>query len=296
MMFRPQGFLCNTRRDIFQWGGLPQPPLIHVGRQPLIPLVQQPLIQASFTHTKRKKRELSHLYIPGGTPAPRITLKPSEINWVLPKFEPLKIDVHTFDGVKVDEMELPREIFGVPIRPDILQRTVKWQLAKRRKGLAKAKDRKEVRGSGRKHHQQKKTGRARAGSRRAPNWRGGGVSHGPRRRSFAFKLPKKVLRLGLRVALSAKYTANKLRVVQDTELVSHKTKNLRGIFTKNGWKSALIVVGREPNWNLQRASGNISKHFEILPALGLNCYSILRREMLVLSKQSFEYIIHLLKP
>jgi large subunit ribosomal protein L4 len=113
--------------------------------------------------------------------------------------------VTTWGDDTVDTISLHTDVWGVPLRVDILQRVVRWQLAKRRRGTAKAKTRAEVSGGGRKPRPQKGQGASRQGSIRAPQWRGGGRVFPPRPRSFAFRIPKHVRRLALRVALATKY-------------------------------------------------------------------------------------------
>ena len=186
-------------------------------------------------------------------------------------------------GEKLGIIQLSDFVFGARPRIDILHRVVVWQRAKRRAGTAKVKDRSEVRGGGRKPRPQKGTGRARQGSIRAPHWRGGGVVHGPRGpKSYAYTLPKKVRRLGLRTALSVKFAQGDLEVVDSLRIDSHKTKTVTSILAKHGWKSVLFVDGGEVDRNFCLASSNIQK-VDVLPSIGLNVYSILLRDALVLT-------------
>lgn len=186
-------------------------------------------------------------------------------------------------GEKLGILELHNFVFGARPRIDILHRVVVWQRAKRRAGTAKVKDRGEVRGGGRKPRRQKGTGTSRQGSIRAPHWRGGGVVHGPRGPvSYEYTLPKKVRRLGLRTALSVKFSQGDLHVVDSLQLKSHKTKDFVSVLDKHGWKSVLFVDGGEVDTTMCRASANVQK-VDVLPSRGLDVYSILLRDTLVLT-------------
>ena len=184
---------------------------------------------------------------------------------------------------KLGIVDLHHFVFGARPRIDILHRVVVWQRAKRRAGTAKVKDRGEVRGGGRKPRRQKGSGRSRQGSIRAPHWRGGGVVHGPRGPvSYEYTLPKKVRRLGLRTALSVKFSQGDLHVVDSLQLESHKTKDFVSVLEKHGWKSVLFVDGGEVESNMCRVSANVPK-VDVLPSQGLDVYSILLRDSLVLT-------------
>lgn len=186
-------------------------------------------------------------------------------------------------GQKLSIVDLNEKVFGAPPRIDILHRVVVWQRAKIRAGNAKTKDRGEVRGGGRKPHRQKGTGKARLGSIRAPHCRGGGVVHGPRGpTSYNYTLPKKVRRMGLRTALSVKYAQGDLSIMDSFDTSSHKTKTFTSLMQLHNWDSLLLVDGGEVNTNLCRATSNLQK-VDVLPSKGLNVYSILLREKLVLS-------------
>merc|ERR1711871_1373746 len=187
-------------------------------------------------------------------------------------------------GEPVGQVSLSEDIFGIPPRNDILQRVVRWQLAKRRRGLAKTKARGEVSGGGKKPWKQKGTGRARAGSIRSPLWRGGGRTHGPRGdRDWSHKLPKKVRKLGLKAALSTKLRENRLVVVDSLQMESYKTADYVSVLNEFEWKSALFIEGDDED-NLNAKTGLNNVHYaDILPSRGANVYSILRRDMLVLT-------------
>jgi large subunit ribosomal protein L4 len=179
--------------------------------------------------------------------------------------------------------------FRSPIRADLLQRVVVWQLAKRRQGTAKSKNRAEVSGTGKKAAPQKGRGKARVGSRRAPQFRHGGRAFPKRPRSFDFTLPVHVRRLGLAHALSAKAQSGKLVVVEGAAELSGKSKELQAILDKMGWRSVLIVAGSSVPETLARAAFNLPS-VDVLPQQGLNVYDILRREHVALSIDALEYL------
>jgi large subunit ribosomal protein L4 len=200
----------------------------------------------------------------------------------------MQAELRTLDDTSAGTIELADEVFGLAPRADILQRVVSWQLAKRRQGTHKVKSRSEVRATGSKVWRQKGTGRARHGSRRAPIFKGGGVAHGPQVRSHDIELPKKVRKLGLKVALSAKQAAGELVVLNEAKLAEPKTRAFAKQLDKLGWSSVLIVDGGAAfDANLVRASRNIVG-VQLLPSKGANVYDILRRDKLVLTKAAVE--------
>jgi len=185
----------------------------------------------------------------------------------------------------VGEVELSDAVFGVEVRPDILQRVVLWQLAKRRAGTHDVKNRGEIARTGAKLYKQKGTGRARHGSRRANIFKGGGRAFGPTPRDHATDLPKKVRALGLRCALSAKAKDGKLVVLDDARLGEAKTKALAGRLAGLGIASAVIVTGAEVERNFGLAARNLPL-IDVLPSQGANVYDILRRDTLVLTTEA----------
>ena len=199
----------------------------------------------------------------------------------------MKADVQTLAAKKSGTVDLSDHIFGLEPREDILQRMVRYQLAKRQAGTHKTKSRGEINRTGAKFGRQKGGGRARHGSRRAGIFVGGAKAFGPRVRSHAFDLPKKVRALALRHALSAKANAGELIVLDKTETKSPKTKDLKGAFDKLGLENALIIDGAEVNENFAKAAGNIM-NVDVLPVQGINVYDILRRHKLVLTKAAVE--------
>lgn len=206
----------------------------------------------------------------------------------------MKCDVISLENKKVGSIDLDDGVFGAPVRTDILSRMVNWQLAKRRAGTHKVKTLGEVRGSTAKPFRQKGTGRARQGSTRAPQMRGGGVAHGPVVRSHAIKLPKKVRKLALKSALSAKQAEGKLVVLDDAKSKSPKTKDLAASVKKLGWQSALVIAGGEIDSNFALAARNIVG-LDVLPTQGANVHDILRRDTLVLTKDAVASLVERLK-
>jgi large subunit ribosomal protein L4 len=192
----------------------------------------------------------------------------------------MQVDIKTLNNGVAGTAELPDEIFAATPRTDIIARVVHWQLQKRRAGTHKVKGMGEVSGTTKKPYKQKGTGNARQGSLRAPQFRTGGIVHGPVVRDHGYDLPKKVRRLGLISALSQKQAEGKL-VVVDSVATSPKTKELAAKLKALGWTSTLFIDGSVDE-NFARASANIHK-VDVLPAIGANVYDILHHEMLVLT-------------
>lgn len=189
-------------------------------------------------------------------------------------------EIYNIDNVKVGDIELNDELFAVPVNPHIIHEVVRMQLAGRRAGTACTKTRTEVRGGGKKPWRQKGSGRARAGSNTSPLWRGGGVAFGPKPRDYSFKLPKKVKKLGLRMALSSRFTDKLMLVLDGFSLDEIKTKKFLGVMNTLNIENALIVVP-ERNDLLERSSRN-AKGFKVVPTEGLNVYDILLHKHIVL--------------
>ncbi len=198
----------------------------------------------------------------------------------------MKLDVITLDGGKAGSIDLDDAIFANEPRRDILHRMVTYQLAKRRSGNHKTKTRAEVKATSKKMYRQKGTGGARHGNKAAPQFRGGGVAHGPRVRSHAIDLPKKVRRMAMKHALSAKRLANELVVIDTAAVKEGKTKELVAAFGKLGWRNALIVDAVVDE-KFGRAARNIP-NVDVLPVVGANVYDILRRHKLVLTRAAVE--------
>jgi len=199
----------------------------------------------------------------------------------------MDIEVITLSGKNTGKLKVSDEIFGLDPREDILQRVVRWQLAKKQQGTHKTKGRSEISRTGAKMYRQKGTGRARHHSARAPQFRGGGKAHGPVARDHDIDLPKKVRALGLKHALSAKVKASDLIVIDVLAAGDAKTKALAGQLAKLGVDSALMIGGAEVDNNFRLAASNIP-HVDVLPIQGINVYDILRCGKLVLSKAAVE--------
>jgi len=189
----------------------------------------------------------------------------------------MKTAVRNLDNQEVGEIELDDAIFALPPRPDILARAVNWQLAKRRAGTHKAKGISDISGTTKKPYRQKGTGRARQGSLRSPQFRGGAVIFGPVVRSHEHDLTKKVRKLALKTALAAKQAEGKL------------TKELAARLKGFGFTSALIIDGANLDQNFARAAGNIPL-VDVLPEQGANVYDILRRDTLFLTRNAVEQL------
>jgi large subunit ribosomal protein L4 len=199
----------------------------------------------------------------------------------------MDLSITTLEGKDGGKVNLSEEIFGLEPRDDILQRMVRYQLARKQQGTHKAKGRSEIARTGAKMYKQKGTGRARHHSARAPQFRGGGKAHGPVVHSHDHDLPKKVRALALRHALSAKVKASDLIIVDDLAAAEAKTKVLVSQFAKLGLENALLIGGAEIEANFRRAASNIP-NIDVLPIQGINVYDILRRGKLVLSKAAVE--------
>jgi large subunit ribosomal protein L4 len=194
--------------------------------------------------------------------------------------------VYNTKNESVGEVTLNDDLFGVEVKKYILHDVVKMQLANRRSGNASTKTRVEVAGSGAKPWKQKGTGRARAGARQSPIWRGGGVAFGPKPRDYSYKLPKKVRRLGLKMALSARCSEEQIVVLDSLEMSAIKTKDFQTILTNLDVKNALVVIA-DHDQNIELSSRNIPK-VKVIPASGVNVYDILLHEKLILVQSSIE--------
>ena len=201
----------------------------------------------------------------------------------------MKCEIVTLDNKKVGQIDLSDGVFGVEVRKDIISRTVNWQLARRRSGNHKTKTVSEIRGTTAKPWRQKGTGRARAGTVRAAQFRGGATIFGPQVRNHSHRLPKKVRQMALRAALSSKQKNGKLIIIDEAKLNTPKTKNFASILATHGWSNALIVTGPDVDSNLARAAANIA-HVDVLPQQGANVYDILLRDLLLLTKDAAEHL------
>jgi large subunit ribosomal protein L4 len=199
----------------------------------------------------------------------------------------MELKMLSLDGNEAGAVTLNKEIFGLEPRADLIHRCVVWQLAKRRAGTHKVKNRGEIARTGKKLSAQKGTGGARHGSHRVNLFRGGGRSFGPVVRSHEIGLPKKVRALALRHALSAKAKDGGIVVLNEAKLQEAKTKALTERFAKLEIANALIVDGAEIDTNFRNAARNIP-NVDVLPVAGINVYDILRHGKLVLTKAALD--------
>ncbi|MBI4273647.1 MAG: 50S ribosomal protein L4 [Rhizobiales bacterium] len=199
----------------------------------------------------------------------------------------MEVKITSLDGKAAGSVTLSDAIFGLEPRPDILQRCVKWQLAKRQRGTHKIKLKGEINRTGKKMYRQKGTGSARHGSARVNIFRGGAKMFGPVVRSHAIDLPKKVRALALKHALSAKAKDGGLIVIDKASVKDGKTKVLWKNFEKLEITNALIIDGAEIEASFKKAAANIP-NIDVLPIAGINVYDILRRGKLVLTKAAID--------
>lgn len=197
-------------------------------------------------------------------------------------------DLFNIQKEKVGEVELNQNLFGVEVNPHIIHEIVLMQLANRRAGNASTKTKAEVSGSNKKPWKQKGTGRARSGDKRSPLWRGGGVAFGPKPRCYCFTIPKKVKKLGLRMALSSRCSEKQLIILKDFELAEIKTKDFMKVMESFQLKNALIVTP-VLNEKLLKSSRN-SPGFKVLPAAGLNVYDVMLHDNLILLEPCIEQL------
>lgn len=187
--------------------------------------------------------------------------------------------VYNINKEKVGEISLNDSLFGVEVNAHLLHDIVQMQRANRRSGNACTKTRSDVSGSGKKPWRQKGTGRARAGNRRSPLWRGGGTVFGPQPRSYGYKMPRKVRKLGLRMALTSRFNDNLMLVLDDFQLENIKTKKFLSVMDAFEIQNALIVTPDRID-TLERSSRN-APGFKVLPAEGLNVYDILLHKHII---------------
>jgi len=187
---------------------------------------------------------------------------------------------------KVGEVELKDDLFGVEVKESVLHDIVVMQRANRRSGNASTKTRGELRGGGAKPWRQKGTGRARAGTRNSPVWRGGGTVFGPKPRDYSYSLPKKVKRLGLKMALSARLEEGNLVVVDDLQLTKVKTKEFVNVMSNFDFDKCLVVTA--DNDEIVTKSSRNTVSYKALPVAGLNVFDILKYPKIMLLKNSIE--------
>jgi len=189
---------------------------------------------------------------------------------------------------KVGEIDLNDDLFSVEIKTGILHEVVCMQRANRRSGNACTKTRGDVSGGGAKPWRQKGTGRARAGSRTSPIWRGGGVTFGPKPRDYSYSLPKKVKKLALKMALSARSLEGNLVVIDNFDLLEIKTKSFVNVMRNFKFDECLIIT-EDINETISLSARN-AVGFKVLPVAGLNVYDILKYSKLMLLQSSLAKI------
>lgn len=200
----------------------------------------------------------------------------------------LSIDVHNINGEKVDTITLEEELFNVPAKSDILHSVVTMQLTNKRSGSAKVKNRSDIRGSGKKLYRQKGTGNARPGDIKSPLRRGGGVVFGPKVKKYNYKVPKRIKKMALQMAISGKISDEKLLVLDAFEMPEIKTKTFVDIIDRLNVESALIVIDSD-NLNLDLSSRNCP-YVKLIHTKGLNVYDILNYKHLIVLQQAIEQI------
>jgi len=206
----------------------------------------------------------------------------------------VQCDIVTLSNKKTGSIELSDDVFGQNVRPDLMTRVVNWQLAKRRSGNHKVKQRSEVTGSTAKPFNQKGGGRARQGDKKAPHMRGGGTAFGPVVRSHEHNLPKKVRKLALKSALSEKKAAGHLIIVDEIKLKTAKTSDLVSQLSGFDWGRALIIYADSIDENFFKASRKL-KQLDLIPVPGANVYDILLRDTIVITKAGIEKLEERLK-
>ena len=201
----------------------------------------------------------------------------------------MKMEVNSLDNKKIKDIDLDKQIFGVELKEEIIYRMVRYQMAKRRSGNHKTKGISEISGTTKKPFKQKGTGSARQGSKRSPQMRGGAVIFGPQVRSHAHKLPKKIKKLALKMAISKKIKDGKFKIISELKISKPKTNLFRSKLSSLKLESVLFIDGKDIDNNFLLAAKNVPK-IDILPVAGINVYDILKRDYLVLSENALNGI------
>ncbi len=200
-----------------------------------------------------------------------------------------KVDIYNIDKKKVGEIDLSDAIFGTEVKEHLFHTAVRYQMAARRAGTHQVKGRTQVSGGGRKPFKQKGTGRARQGTTRAVQFRGGGVVHGPHNRSHAHKLPKKVRRAALKSALSRRTEENALTIFEAFELSEIKTRLFLDVMSKFEFEDLLLVLSAKDE-SVMRSARNIPG-VKVLPVEGLNVYDILDHKNLAMTSAAVDAVV-----
>ena len=202
----------------------------------------------------------------------------------------IKHQIIDLDNKSKDNIDLPSFIFSSEIKEEIVAKVINWQLSNKRQGSHKVKERNEVVGSNAKIFRQKGTGRARHGSKKVVQFKGGGVVHGPKVRSHNKKIPSKLKKQAIRILLSSKLKEGKLKIVDKLELKKIKTKEVKIKFEKLGIKSATFIEVGDINKNFSLSTRNL-KNIDLLSINGLNAYQIIKREDLVVSLSAIKEVV-----
>jgi len=202
----------------------------------------------------------------------------------------MMIDVYDAQGHVIRQTDLPDVVFGTEVKEHLLHEVVCYQLAKRRQGTAHTKNRSAVRGGGSKPWRQKGTGRARAGSRRSPLWRGGGTVFGPMPRSYAYTMPKKKRRIALCSVLSLKVRENAFRVIERFDIQQPKTREVVQMVKHFTDQRKVLLLVSEPHESLHLSARNIPD-VKVLPVVGLNVYDLLHYTTVICAEEAIEKIV-----
>ncbi len=195
----------------------------------------------------------------------------------------MQVPVYSLSGEVVKHIEISDNVFAVPFNEAVVHQAVVRQKANARQGTASTKTRGEVSGSGKKLYRQKHTGMARAGGRRSPTRRGGGIIFGPKPRSYRQEMPKKMRRVALRCALSAKAREKELTVLEKLELEQPKTRQMEAILAALGVDSSALIVTGKPEGNVVKSARNMAG-VKTLPASILNVVDILTYKRLLMTE------------
>ncbi len=208
-----------------------------------------------------------------------------------------RVQAVDMNNVKTAEIALDEAVFGAIVEPHLLHDVVKMQLANRRQGTASTRTRSEVRGGGKKPWKQKGTGRARAGTRRSPLWRGGGTVFGPKPRNYRYMVPRRVRAAALRAALSAKVQASRLIILEDLSQGQPSTKGFKALLEKLGVEGRVLIVTDQAqrDGTSARSCRNLS-HVTLLPAQGLNVYDVVKHDTLIMTRSALGLVEEAWKP
>jgi large subunit ribosomal protein L4 len=196
-----------------------------------------------------------------------------------------QVALYNIHGEQVGEVELSKDVFGLPVHNSVLHGAVVKHLAGRRRGTHDTKTRSEVRGGGRKPWRQKGTGRARHGSIRSPIWRGGGIVFGPHPRDYSYSLPKKVRRLALKSALSSKVEEGKIMVLDELKLPGPRTKEMLKILDSLRIEGPLLLVLASQDENILKSARNLPGVKTVIVD-GLSTYDLLAYDMLLITEDA----------